>query len=242
MDTLLQVETKDDGTYLFAIESQGRRDPKKPAAWAYYLSYMHAKFGHQPVLIVLCPDESTARWAARPITLGIPDYPSLTVHPLVLGPGNVPVITDAKEVARDIPIAAFSAMTHSKDENVDGTLKVLATTLVKTLHIDEAIMYGELVAAGLGNTPARKFWSDPMSAMLDFFRSEHAQRAFAEVRAQSEAAKGAKDVLRVLSRRELEVTAETRERIQSCTDLDLLDTWLDRAVTASRAEELFADG
>ncbi|MFE5119378.1 hypothetical protein [Streptomyces sp. NPDC056669] len=42
----------------------------------------------------------------------------------------------------------------------------------------------------------------------------------------------------MLSRRGLEVTAETRERIQSCTDLDLLGTWLDRAVTASCAEEL----
>ncbi|MFT9475241.1 hypothetical protein [Streptomyces sp. Mo3] len=89
VDTLLQVETKDDGTYLFAIESQRRRDPKKPAAWAYYLSYMHAKFGHQPVLVVLCPDEATARWAARPITLGIPDHPSLTVRPLVLGPATL---------------------------------------------------------------------------------------------------------------------------------------------------------
>lgn len=235
VDTLLQVETKDDGTYLFAIESQSRRDPKKPAAWAYYLSYMHAKFGHQPVLIVLCPDEATARWAARPISLGIPHHPSLTVRPLVLGPGNVPVIMDAKEVARDIPIAAFSAMTHSRDENVDDILKVLGTTLTKTLPLEEATMYAELVAAGLGNTMARKTWSDLMSALLNFFRSEHAQRAFAEVRAE----KGAKDVLRVLSCRQLEVTEEARERIQSCTDLDLLDTWLVRAVTASRIEELF---
>ncbi|WP_254885515.1 hypothetical protein [Streptomyces sp. NA02950] len=111
VDTLLQVETGVDGTYLFAIESQSRRDPKKPAAWAYYLSYLHATFGHQPVLIVLCPDEATARWAAQPIRLGIPDCPSLTVRPLVLGPGNTPVVTDAKDVVRDVPMAVFSAIT-----------------------------------------------------------------------------------------------------------------------------------
>ncbi|AQW54003.1 hypothetical protein [Streptomyces violaceusniger] len=85
-----------------------------------------------------------------------------------------------------------------------------------------------------------------MSALLNFFRSEHAQRAFAEVRAegqaQGQAVKGAKDVLRVLSLRGLEVTPKTRERIEACKDLDLLDTWLDRAVTASRTEDLFADG
>lgn len=37
------------------------------------------------MLIRLCPDEATARWAAHPIRLGIPDCPSLTVRPLVLG-------------------------------------------------------------------------------------------------------------------------------------------------------------
>ncbi|WP_243982109.1 hypothetical protein [Streptomyces sp. NEAU-YJ-81] len=230
MDTLLQVETKGDGTYLFAIESQSRRDPKKPAAWAYYLSYMHAKFGHQPVLIALCPDEATARWAARPITLGIPHSPSLTVRPLVLGPGNVPVVTDAQEVTRDIPIAAFSAITHSRSESIDAILKVLATTL-GSLDPVQGIIYAELVEAGLGNTPAREIWRDLMPALMNYFRSQQAQHAFAEVRAG--------DLLRFLKGRGLAVTTETRERIQLCTDLDLLDTWLDRAVTASCAEELF---
>ncbi|MEE4597039.1 hypothetical protein V2J94_35000 [Streptomyces sp. DSM 41524] len=245
VDTLLQVETEADGTYLFAIESQSRRDPKKPAAWAYYLSYMHAKFGHQPVLIVLCPDEATARWAAHPISLGIPDCPSLTVRPLVLGPGNTPVVTDAKDVVRDVPMAVFSAITHSRSENVDAILKALATTL-NSLDPEQATIYAELVEAGLGNTPARKIWSDLMSALLNFFRSEHAQRAFAEVRAETRAETQvevrAESVLRVLNARGLEVTAETRERVGSCKDLALLDTWLDRAVTASRAEDLFVDG
>ncbi|MFC9227290.1 hypothetical protein ACFT8W_42275 [Streptomyces hygroscopicus] len=233
VDTLLQVETKGDGTYLFAIESQSRRDPKKPAAWAYYLSYMHAKFGHQPVLIVLCPDESTARWAARPITLGIPDYPSMTVRPLVLGPGNVPVVTDARDVARDIPIAAFSAITHSRSENIDAILKVLATTL-SSLDPVQGVIYAELVEAGLGNTPAREIWRDLMPALMNYFRSQQAQHAFAEVRADA--------LLRFFKARGLEVTAETRERIESCKDMDVLGTWLDRAATVSRAEDLFADG
>ncbi|MFI0820616.1 hypothetical protein ACH4TX_31410 [Streptomyces sp. NPDC021098] len=234
VDTLLQVETEKHGTYLFAIESQSRRDKDKPAAWAYYLSYMYAKFGHQPVLIVLCPDDATARWAARPIILGLPSHPSLTVRPLVLGPGNTPLITDAKEAARDVPLAVFSAITHSKSANADAILKTLATTLDK-IDTEQAMIYAELVEAGLGVTPARDLWRDLMSALLNFFRSEHAQRAFAEVRAE----KATEDVLRVLSIRGLEVTSEARERIRSCRDLDLLDTWLDRAVTASRVEELF---
>ncbi|MGW2327902.1 hypothetical protein ACWC5C_19285 [Streptomyces sp. NPDC001700] len=77
-----------------------------------------------------------------------------------------------------------------------------------------------------------------MSTLLNFFRSEHAQRAFAEVRAERDA----QNILRILQARGLEATAETRERIESCKDMDVLGIWLDRAATASRADELFADG
>ncbi|MGR3934023.1 hypothetical protein [Streptomyces sp. BRA346] len=70
-----------------------------------------------------------------------------------------------------------------------------------------------------------------------FFRSNLGQRAFTDVRIESRA----EDILRVLGQRELNVTAETRKRIEECRDLDVLGTWLDRAVTASRTEELFAD-
>jgi len=113
------------------------------------------------VLIVLCPDDATARWAARPITLGLPSHPSLTVRPLVLGPSNTPVVSDQREVVRDIPMAVFSAITHSKSENVDAILKVLATTL-SSLDPVQGLMYAELVEAGLGNTTAREIWRDLM--------------------------------------------------------------------------------
>ena len=71
-----------------------------------------------------------------------------------------------------------------------------------------------------------------------FYCSEVGQRAFTDVRLDSRA----DDILRILRARGREVTAETRERLQSCRDMDVLGTWLDRAVTVSRADELFVDG
>ncbi|WP_225886410.1 hypothetical protein [Streptomyces canus] len=35
------------------------------------------------------------------------------------------------------------------------------------------------------------------------------------------------------------MTDTVRERIPSCTDLDRLDTWLERSRTVERAEDLF---
>jgi len=66
---------------------------------------------------------------------------------------------------------------------------------------------------------------------MNYFRSQHVQHAFAEVRAN--------DLLRVLKARGLEVTDETRQRIESCKDMDVLGTWVDRAGTVSCVEDLF---
>jgi hypothetical protein len=71
-----------------------------------------------------------------------------------------------------------------------------------------------------------------------FYCSNVGQRAFTDVRIESRA----EDIVRILGQRGLEVIGETRQRIESCRDLDVLGVWLDRAVTASRTEELFAEG
>jgi hypothetical protein len=45
----------------------------------------------------------------------------------------------------------------------------------------------------------------------------------------------------VLEVRGIPVTDRVRERITSCTDLDRMDTWLERSRTVERAEDLFDD-
>jgi hypothetical protein len=46
-------------------------------------------------------------------------------------------------------------------------------------------------------------------------------------------------VLRVLERRGLPVTDDDRARISRCDEVATLERWLDLAVTATRASELF---
>lgn len=83
VDTLLRLETKDEGPLLLAIEAQGEKDPRKPASWAYYASYLLAKYQMQPILLVVCQDRATAEWAARPVSFGPRQWPLLTLRPLV---------------------------------------------------------------------------------------------------------------------------------------------------------------
>ncbi|MFI9170707.1 hypothetical protein [Streptomyces lincolnensis] len=65
---------------------------------------------------------------------------------------------------------------------------------------------------------------------------------FEEKYLEGKAADRASLILRVLDKHGIVVPEDARERITSCTDLDTLTLWFDRALTASAAEDLFADG
>lgn len=67
-------------------------------------------------------------------------------------------------------------------------------------------------------------------------RSQFREEGRAEGRAEGEA----RSILKVLDRRGVTVDEDSRQRIESCTDLTTLDTWLDRAITAEQVSDLFA--
>jgi hypothetical protein len=50
----------------------------------------------------------------------------------------------------------------------------------------------------------------------------------------------AEDVLTVLGARGIEAAPAQQAQIRQCTDLSLLDAWLQRAVTANSADDIFA--
>ncbi|WP_330306709.1 MULTISPECIES: hypothetical protein [unclassified Streptomyces] len=80
-----------------------------------------------------------------------------------------------------------------------------------------------------------------MAVDLSFFQSPLAEEIRDEGRAEGRAEGTAGAILRVLDRRGIDVSDEDRERIASCDDLDMLDLWLDRAITATSASEVFVE-
>ena len=67
------------------------------------------------------------------------------------------------------------------------------------------------------------------------------ERAYLEGRAEGQAAGEAALILRLLEKRGVLVSEGVRERVTSCTDLDTLTLWFDRALTVTVAEELFVE-
>ncbi|MBZ9644544.1 hypothetical protein [Streptomyces sp. PSKA30] len=239
VDTLLRAET-DEGTYLLVIESQGKRDEGKRGSWAYYLSYLYAKYRWEPVLIVLTQSTSTARWATRPIRLGLPGWHSLTVRPLVLSPENVPLITDEAEAKRDVFLAAFSAMTHGRGSGAAAILKPLATAL-ETTDTDSAGMLAQFVESCLVDVQAKQIWKELMMPVNYFFRHEVAEKVREEGRAEGIERERGATVIRILGWRGIPVPDFVRDRVGACSDLEQLDVWAQRALHATRAEDLFVD-
>lgn len=230
VDTLMRLETENDEPLLLAVEAQGKKDLDKPASWMYYLSYLYAKYKVQPVLLVVCQDRATAEWAAHPVHIGPRQWSSLTLRPLVAGPHNMPLITNAAEARKDLALATLSAITHADDPDIGAILKSLSAALREAPESLTGPLV-ELTAQGLGKRPAAQQWRNLVAVDLSFYKSPISQ----EIRAQSRA----EDVLFVLEQRGIEVDEEIRARITECQDPEILLGWLARAITASSAEEIF---
>ncbi|MDW6058877.1 hypothetical protein SAZ11_13585 [Streptomyces sp. FXJ1.4098] len=65
------------------------------------------------------------------------------------------------------------------------------------------------------------------------------EEAFLEGEAKGEAKGMAHSVMRILRRRGIAVSREAEQTIMECADLEKLDLWCDRALTATRVEDLF---
>jgi hypothetical protein len=240
VDTLLRLETADDDPLLLAVEAQGKKDPDKPASWAYYASYLLTKYRLQPMLLVVCQDRATAEWAARPVRFGPRQWPLLTLRPLVAGPHNMPVLTDPAEVREDLALATLSAITHATDPDIGAILKTMTTVLQDTpAALANPII--ELVAQGLGKLPAAEIWRKLVAVDLSFYKSPLAQEIREEGRVEGQTQRAIENVLEVLEVRGLDIPEAVRQRILGCDDPETLRRWHRRAVIAPSAEEIFAD-
>jgi hypothetical protein len=234
VDTLLRFDG--DDPILLAVEAQSAKDSNKPAGWAYYVSFLYAKYKTPPLLLVVCQDRATAEWAARPVYIGPEWWAALTLRPLVAGPHNMPVITDPAEARADLALAALSAITHAKDPGVREILKALSSAL---LDVPETVADPiiEFTTRGLDSMRrAAEIWRNLVAVDLSFYTSSISE----EIRDEGRAQRGAEDILLVLEARGFDVSDEVRERVTGCDDPDLLREWLTRAVTASSAEAIFA--
>ncbi|MFJ4619110.1 hypothetical protein [Streptomyces sp. NPDC088812] len=236
VDTLLRLESAERDAFLLAIEAQGKKDPVKPASWAYYTSYLWTKYRLPTALMVVCQDRATALWAEQPFSSGPAQLPTLTLRPVVAGPHNMPVITDPDEARADLALATLSAITHAGDPDIGAILKALSTAL-RDMPEDIADPIVELTAQGLGNRPAKNLWRNLVAVDLSFYKSYLSE----EIRDEGRTEGRADALLLILEQRGLHIPDDARRRITECHDTDTLHTWLSRAITAPTIDDVFGN-
>ncbi|MGW6904687.1 hypothetical protein [Streptomyces sp. NPDC054940] len=241
VDTVLRIGPSDGEDFLLAVEAQSGKVAGKEWSWAYYIGYLQAKYGLPVLLLVVCQDRATAKWAAGPFDCGTSGWTALRTYPLVAGPDNLPVITDARTAAKNLPLAVLSALAHTRSRDGDAILEAISSALQELLETDPATAkyFFDFLEVTLGKTPAGEKWKAIMSTFVSYFpgRGTVRETAYLEGKVEDRALL----ILRALEKRGIAVPEDTRERITSCTDLDTLTLWFDRSLTATAAVDLFAE-
>ncbi|MEO3873671.1 hypothetical protein ABGB18_33085 [Nonomuraea sp. B12E4] len=225
------------------LEVQRKYDSKKHWSWPVYLATLRGRVKCPCILLVFCPSRREAIKCAEPIDIG---HPGWTLHPIVLGPDEVPMVTELDRAIANPELMALSAIVHGAGE--DG-VKVLQVMHDAQEHLSkEQQSYGDLVLDLLPKDAVDKFKEIVIAMAKEYktaggYRSSFYRELVAEGVAEGVAkgvAKGeAAAILRFLNKRGIPVPMEAQERILGCTDRETLESWIDRAVTAQSIDELF---
>ncbi|MEW2401749.1 hypothetical protein [Streptomyces sp. NPDC046862] len=160
----------------------------------------------------------------------------------MLGPDSVPEITDESVITREPALATISAIVHSESKNIAAILDMLARGM-RSFDKATAKYWCEFLEVGLKDTPARETWKALQKMVATYFPGHGTlfEETYLEGKAEGKAEGEATLILRLLERRGIAVTKDVRERVLGCTDLATLTLWFDRSLTATTAEDLFAE-
>lgn len=155
----------------------------------------------------------------------------------MLGPDQVPVVTDIEQASRTPELAVLSAIAHGRHPERDEVLRAMLAAL-ESVDQEHATLYHDLVLAALPEA-ARHHLEALMTTGIREYQSEFVRKFVHQGRAEGRAEGEAQAVLAVLDARGVEVPEDVRAQVRGCTDLDQLETWIRRAATADSVDALF---
>lgn len=167
------VVLRDGSRAVFAVvvEVQLRRNEDKRWTWPEYVVGVRRRLRCPTVLLVVCADAETARWAGGSIELG---GRGSRLVPVVVGPDLLPVLTDPEQAARTPELAVLSALAHVRDDGPFEVLEALVTALDQ-VEVAHEVEYARVVLAALPDS-ARTHLEELMSTETYEYQSEFTRR------------------------------------------------------------------
>lgn len=239
-DTVLVVgDDPQRPTRSLVVEVQTKIDRRKRRSWPVYVAGLHARHDCAVDLVVIAPGREVARWAATPIVIG---EDCCVLRPRVIGPELVPVITDVEQARRAPELAVLSVAVHGDEPGAEH-IAVAALTATRGLDRDRDRRYAAFVRMFLGQVAQvalEKIMSVYDQEIEDtWFYNYVLSRGEARGEARGKAAGKAQMLLKMLALKGFAPTDAEREQILGCRDLELLDAWADRLLTARTLAEMF---
>ncbi len=221
------------------VEVQLAIDPAKRFTWPAYVAVTREEYRCPVDLLVIAPDPVVAKWCEEPIPLGVRRF---VLEPPVLRREVIPKVTDAAEATRRPELALISAMAYGdSDEAVDIGKAALEgfSLLDKKLGafyadlpynaINEAARRA-LEAKVKGYVYTSPWILEPLQAGIRIARDE----------GRDEGIKLAtRSLINMLRARGIDVPEQARQRILAERDIQRIEQWLERAVTAATLDEMF---
>jgi hypothetical protein len=236
-DKVIAVRSKTDPERIIIVEVQQDEREEKRRQWARYAAALWVRHDCPVDVLVICPDQDTADWYARPYETTLDRY----AHwPRVLMPSRVPALTTPEEMAADPETAVLSVAYHGRNRAVttafvEGMIAV-GSERGERYYNDGFRIAPSAIRAIMEGLMATTYEQDEVSS--PFFRRLRAEGR-AEGRAEALLEAERDKILLTLELRGLEVADEQRYRIAGCSDLPQLQDWTKAARTATEADDLF---
>jgi hypothetical protein len=239
-DAVVVVADKATGeaALVIIIEPQGRDDPTKEFSWPVYVTVTRRHLQCQRAfLLVICPDPAEAEKCRRLISTG---HPGFDLRPEVIGPLNAPGVGSASPY-----LAIFAAFMGAMNLEEDQGARAFLTAVRESGAGVADRKRLSTIMVNLASDAARRRLETMMTTMewksdfIEGFVQEGLQKGIQQGLQQGEVKAKSEDVLKVIDSRAINLTAEQREQVTSCTDIAQLDEWFDSALTADTAADIF---
>jgi hypothetical protein len=241
-DAVLLLGDPERPSGVIVVEAQSEINARKRRVWPIYLAGARVRYGCPVLLVVIAPDPVVAAWCAEPIDLG---HGRCWLHPLVLGPKQIPVITDV-EVARRAPeLAVLSVAAHGHEAGAEH-IALAAIAACRDLDNERDLLYPDFVLALLGKLARVALEKIMQARNLGNYewKSDFCRDLFnggkIEGKAEGKAEGASTLLLRLLRRKFGAVEDEVEARVLACKDVEQLDCWAERVLDANCVADVFA--
>ena len=231
------VPGRERPAHAFVVEIQLAPDQDKDFTWPLYTAGVRARERCRVTLVVITLDERTARWARKRITFAhaSPD----AVSAVVIGPAQVPRITEV-ERARALPeLAVLSAAAHGHAPDA-AQIAHTAFRACAALDSRQCALYADLIVARL-SPEARRDLEELMGMDIDRFPplSDIGKKFYTKGK-KAGRMDGARDLLiSQLTLRFGPLSDAALTRVQGA-GLHLIRRWGERVLSAASLDEVFS--